>query len=62
MHIDQLNDQAERVEQDKMPYLQVKATLALAEQVKRIANLLESIVTTDGITGRPSLDVFVDIA
>ncbi len=60
MNIEQLNDQAETIEQDRMPCLQVKATLTLAEQVKRVADLLESVVSKD-ITDRKSLDVFVEM-
>lgn len=59
MNIEQLNTEVENVEQSSMPYMQVRATLALAEQVRRIADLLESIISAD-CGSKKSLDVFVE--
>ena len=62
MDIEKLSNEVELVEQDSMPCMQIRATLALAEQVERIADLLESILTTDVIGDIPSSeDVLVDM-
>lgn len=58
--IERLRDAISLSSPDEAPELQVEATLALAEQVERIADLLKSIVSKD-ITSRKSLDVFVEM-
>lgn len=45
--IERLRHQLDAGKEEWLPYLEVQATLALAEQVKRIADLLENIVVTD---------------